>query len=572
MKTCLRIPLGIVLLAGAMITSRHLVPQLSRFVCAAVALGSALTAAEFTAPPTLVPNPNASVPLAALVRFTASEPVSTQVAIIAGARRWQLDFGPASRPADGLPLVGFYPGKTHEIRVTIRDTAGRMTTAPQALIFEAPSLPTDPTEFPPIQVRQAEPSKMEPGWTLLSIRRQRGAGGGGGRSGGGGGGGGGPAGEPVFATGYGLILALDEQGDVRWYYRSPNRTADVHRLHNGNIAFVTNDHRLVEIDLLGNVKGDWYAAQRPQGPGTSIPVDALTMHHSFEELPNGNFLIVSGELREIDNYYSSETDRDAPRRRQKVMGDQVIEFDRQGKVVWRWSAFEHLDPFRLGFLTINQYWIVRGFPDTLDWTHGNAVFHDARDDSVLFNSRQQSAVIKIERPSGRIVWIFGEPGGWPERFQPLLFQRADVAEWPWHHHTPSLTSRGTLLVFNNGLFKTRPFEPAEPVSDPVSGALEYTFDAHARTAKLVWSSDAPGTDAISTFAMGDAALLPKTGNVMVVYGSGVRLDNRRPASGVREFKHTTPPQKVFDVVFADDSLQPAVTWIAFGGDRIAELP
>lgn len=546
---------------------RHFHPTVLRLRWLTVAgLVGTLAAAEFSSPPTLVPNPNASVPLAALVRFAASEPVSTQVDIATGSRRWSIKFDSPPPPTGGLPLVGFYPGKSHEIRVTIRDAAGRTTTAPQTLIFEAPPLPTDPSEFPPIQVRQAEPALMEPGWTLLSIRRQRGAGGGGGR-----GGAGGPAGEPAFATGYGLILALDEHGDVRWFYRSQNRTADVHRLHNGNIAFVTNDHRLVEIDLLGNVKGDWYAAQRPQGRGTSIPVDALTMHHSFEELPNGNFLIVSGELREIDHYYTSETDRDAPRRRQKVMGDQVIEFDRQGKVAWRWSAFDHLDPFRLGFLTINQYWVIRGFPDTLDWTHGNGVFHDPRDDSILFNSRQQSAVIKIERPSGRIAWIFGEPGGWPERFQPLLFKRDGVTEWPWHHHAPSLTSRGTLLVFNNGLFKTRPFEPTEPVRDPVSGALEYAIDPEARTAKLVWSSDSPGPDALNTFAMGDAALLPKTGNVMVVYGSGVRLDNRRPASGVREFKHTAPPQKVFDVVFADDSPPPSVTWIAFGGDRITPL-
>jgi hypothetical protein len=72
-----------------------------------------------------------------------------------------------------------------------------------------------------------------------------------------GGAGGDPPGEPVFATGYGLILALDANGEVRWLYRSANGTADVHRLR------------------------------------------------------NGNFLIVSGELREIDNYYTSETGRRA---------------------------------------------------------------------------------------------------------------------------------------------------------------------------------------------------------------------------------------------------------------------
>lgn len=529
-----------------------------------------LAAADFASAPTLVPNPNPAAPLAALVRFATGGPVSTRLTIAEGRRNWSVEFGPEADPARGLPLVGFYPGRRHEIRVSIRDAAGSVTVAPQVLEFTAPALPSDAAEFPPIQVKTSVPDQMEPGWTLLSIRRQR-RGGGGGARGGGGAGGAGPAGEPPFATGYGLILALDEHGDVRWYYRSANRTADVHRLRNGNIAFVTNDHRLVEIDLLGNVQGDWYAARRPQGPGPSIPVDALTIHHSFEELPNGNFLIVSGELREIDHYYTSETDRNAPRKRQKVMGDQLIEFDRRGRVVWRWSAFDHLDPFRIGFLTINQYWIIRGFPDTLDWTHGNGVFHDVRDDSVLFNSRQQSAVVKIERPSGRVAWIFGEPGGWPEKFQPLLFQRAGVSEWPWHHHAPSLTSKGTLLVFNNGLYKTRPFETPAPESDTVSGALEYSFDAAARTARLVWSSDTKGPAALNTFAMGDAALLPNTGNVLVVYGSAVRLDNRQPASCVREFRHTSPPRVVYDVVFAEGSTQPGITWIAFGGDRIAKL-
>jgi hypothetical protein len=510
--------------------------------------------------------------LVALVRFTATSPVSTRLTVTQDGRTWHADFGPQSDPSQGLPVIGCYPGKRHEIRVTLRDASGRESTAPAPLIFDAPPLPADAVEFPPIQVKTSSPAEMEPGWTLLSVRRQkRGAGGAGGGRGGGGARGGAAAGESEFTTGYGLILALDERGDVRWYYRGAHRTADVHRLRNGNIAFVTTDHRLVEVDLLGNIRGDWYAARRPQGAGTSTPVDALTMHHSFEELPNGNFLIVSGELREIDGYYTSETDPAAPRQRQKVMGDQVIEFDRTGRVVWRWSAFDHLDLNRLGFLTINQYWVIRGFPDTRDWTHGNGVYHDPRDDSILFNSRQQSAVVKIERPSGRVAWIFGEPGGWSAKYQPLLFRREGVTEWPWHHHAPSLTRDGTLLVFNNGLYKTRPFESRPPETDTVSGALEYAIDPPARTARLVWSSDAPGPDAVSTFAMGDASRLPRTGNVLVVYGSGVRLDTRQPWSRVREFKHTTPAQVVYDVVLASGSPQPEVVWIAFGGDRIPAL-
>jgi arylsulfate sulfotransferase len=549
------------------------------WLVAPLACAPVLAAAEFTSPPKLVPNSNPEVPLAALVRFTASAPVTTTVTVSEGSRRWEVRFSPKSDPAAGLPLVGFYPGRTHRIEVAIRDAAGKTVRTAQSLEFAAPPLPAGAEDFPPIQVKTAGTSGMEPGWTLLSIRRQRRGGGGGGAGGAGGGGqraagagAAGPPGEPVFTTGYGLILMLDEHGQVVWYYKSANRTSGVHRLGNGNIGFLTNDHRLVEVDLLGNVKGNWCAARRPNGPcaAGAIPVDALTMHHSFAEMPNGNFLVVSGEVREIDNYYTSETDPKAPRSRQKVMGDQVIEFDRTGRVVWRWSAFDHLDVYRLGFLTINQYWVIRGFPATRDWTHGNGVFHDERDNSVLFNSRQQSAVVKIERPSGRVAWIFGEPGGWPEKYQPLLFRREGVSEWPWHHHAPTLTPRGTLMVFNNGLYKTRPFHEPAPAPETVSGALEYSIDAKARRANLVWSSDAKGPDALNTFAMGDAAMLPKTGNVLVVYGSGVRLDDGRPWSRVREYTHTTPPRVLLDVVFA--APQPtAVVWIAFCGDRIAKL-
>jgi hypothetical protein len=534
-----------------------------------LALAAALGAAEFTSPPSVSRNPNGAAPLAAIVRFSASAPIETTITLSDDKRRWEVTFDASHDPSKGLAVFGLRPGRRHQFQVTIRDRTGRTARAPQTLELVPPALPTDGAEFPPIQVKKTDPKRMEAGWTLLSVRRQRR---GGPLAGGGAPGAGGPprapAGEPEFATGYGLLLALDEQGEVVWYYRGPNRLADVRRLRNGNLAFITNDNRLVEIDMLGNMKAEWCASRRPQGACTGTPVDALTIHHSFEELPNGNFLVISGELREIDNYYTSDTDPRAPRKRQKVMGDQLIEFDRAGRVVWRWSAFDHLDPFRLGYLTVNRYWIIRGFPDTLDWTHGNGVYHDERDDSVLFNSRQQSSVFKVERPSGRVAWIFGEPGGWAKKYQPLLFRKDSVSEWPWHQHAPRLTPRGTLMVFNNGIYKTRPFEPPAPDSEAVSGALEYSIDPKGRTARLVWSSDSKGPDAVNTFAMGDVDPLPKTGNVLVVYGSAIRMDNRLPWTRVREFARGAPAEVVYEVVLADNSEKPRVAWIAFGGDRI----
>jgi hypothetical protein len=71
--------------------------------------------------------------------------------------------------------------------------------------------------------------------------------------------------------------------------------------------------------------------------------------------------------------------------------------------------------------------------------------------------------------------------------------------------------------------------------------------------------------------MGDVDFLPQTGNVLVTYGSAARSDTRLPWTRVREFRRTTPAEIVYDVVLADNSDNPPVGWVAFGGDRIPKL-
>ena len=78
-----------------------------------------VVAAEFTVAPSLVPNPNPAVPLAALVRFSTTAPVSTRVTITEGSRTWNVDFGPQADPAWELPLIGFYPGKRHSLSTAL---------------------------------------------------------------------------------------------------------------------------------------------------------------------------------------------------------------------------------------------------------------------------------------------------------------------------------------------------------------------------------------------------------------------------------------------------------------------
>ena len=175
---------------------------------------------------------------------------------------------------------------------------------------------------------------------------------------------------------FGLLAAFDHDGEIVWSYYGDARISDVEPLANGNILYLTTDFTAVEIDLLGNTVGEWYAAGRPAGKGPGIGIPTLTMHHEIDELPSGNLLVMGTEMREFDNWYTSETDPNAPRSRQNVMGDVVIEFTREGKVVWQWKALDHLDPYRIGYETFTQYWIRRGFAGARDWSHGNGFAYD----------------------------------------------------------------------------------------------------------------------------------------------------------------------------------------------------
>jgi hypothetical protein len=403
---------------------------------------------------------------------------------------------------------------------------------------------------------------MEPGITLLSVRRNV------------------PR-RKEFNETYGLLLALDADGEVVWYYRTDARISDVERLRNGNLVYLTHDHRAEEIDMLGNVVASWYAARRPHGPADGVPVDTLTMHHEIDELPSGNLLVLGTELREIDDYYSSNTDPDAPRKRQAVMGDEIVEFRRDGEVVWRWNAYDHLDPFFIGHLTISNYWPLRGFPDALDWTHANGLFYDERDDSILLNLRKQSAVLKLDRPSGEIRWILSEPTGWSETLQARLLEPDGEVGWPWYQHAPSLTPAGTLLLFNNGIWKGRPFEPMAPPSQSHTRAVEYAIDPNRGTVREVWASEDPGLEAVVTWAMGDADWLPLTGNVLVYYGNCTVPDDEittqraviaRSWTLVREFTHAEPPEVVYEVIVRDEVDEDGIVpWMIFGGARLPSL-
>ena len=528
----------------------------------------------FRQQPSVVPNADPVAPMALVlsvdVNVAGTLELMAESEGVSQRYRWQVESGVKS-----LPVVGLKPARSYRLEVSLIDAQGQRFAA-KPLTVQTPAPPISSLDFPPLRVNRAQRDRMEPGLTLLSVRRR--ALGRSHRM---------TAEQRRFTTDWSLILALDEDGEIVWFYRSPARISGVAALENGHLFFHTTRNSPTEIDWLGRTLRCWGAAlgPAPMPPG-AVPVQAVTLHHQPDALPNGNFLSLNAVPRLIENYYTSETDATAPRRSQWVMGDEVIEFTLEGEVVWRWNCFDHLDPFKSGFDTFWSYWWVRGFPGHLDWTHGNGVHHDPRDNSVLLSLRNLDAVIKIDRSTGQIRWILARDIGWSEPLRAKLLRPVGPDFiWPSHQHNPRLTPQGHIVVFNNNVHQAIPFtgERVKSASESLSQAVVYEIDEVKQTARVVFSTPTDASEGAVSFAMGDAHVLPRTGNVLVDFSlcypglnietfdandlTRVYPDDLPSTPRIREYAIDDPQNPVFDVEVVP--LHDLVQMEVFGVARVA---
>ena len=474
-------------------------------------------------------------------------------------------------------LLGFHPEGEARLTVQIADGDAALTWG-KTLFHELRGVPSSPLEMPPLETHVSRPDRMAGRFTFLTVRRRAF-----GRI---------PDMTPAqrrFQTGWGLIIAIDNRGRMRWMRKLPKRAAGIERLADGSIFVHDTDSCSREIDIAGNMVRAWYAELRPQGPiegGISVPVRSL--HHQPHQMPNGNFLALSAHSRLVKDWPASVHDPDSHRADREIVGDMVVEFTPGGEVVWSWDSFDHLDPYRIGYDALDAYWHVRGFPNAADWTHGNGVTYDPRDDSVLVSLRLQDCILKIDRTSGEIAWILGDHSNWqPHLRSKLLTPVGQHFRWPWHMHNPRLTSEGTIVLFDNGIYGARPGQARVPFNRSFSRGVEYRVDQRRMTVEQIWSSALTDDDVKErTWAMGDAHRFEQTDTAMVIHSIcmphncdeiGMDEDDRTrryvselPSfARILEYDRSDLSKILFDMTVRDPN--ELIQWEVFSGVRVENL-
>ena len=528
---------------------------------------------RFLAPPKLRHGPP-HAPLVARLTVTAEGAQEVRARIRQNGDLWTITFRAGD---DSYLVLGFLPEGVAEVTVQIAGPDG-VETWPELLYHQVTDIPASPLEMPPLQTDQAEPARMAGRFTFMTVRRraigripdmteaQR-----------------------KWSTQWGMLIAIDNLGRMRWMRKLDRRVAGIERLANGNLFVHDTDSCSREIDVAGDTVRAWYAAQRPQGAMEGgIAVDVRSLHHQPHQMPNGNFLALSGHARRMKDWPASVHEPDEFHADRDVVGDMVVEFSPEGDVVWSWDSFDHLDPYRIGYDALDAFWHVRGFPNAADWTHGNGVTYDAQDDSVLVSLRLQDCILKIDRASSEIVWILGDHGNWsPELRKKLLTPVGKNFRWPWHMHNPRITSEGTIVLFDNGIYGARPGQERIPFHKSFSRGVEYRVDESAMTVEQVWASALADEDVRErTWAMGDAHRLEASDTALVIHSIamphgrddiGMDQDDRSTRyvdefpsyARILEYNRKDIHDIVFDMTVRDEN--ELVQWEVFSGVRVGDL-
>jgi hypothetical protein len=153
--------------------------------------------------------------------------------------------------------------------------------------------------------------------------------------------------------------------------------------------------------------------------------DNRAQHHDFYRFPNGNTMVPEWVELPEDLHKSVKGGYKVPRERlPRLLGDDLIEVDPDGKEVRRIHTWKLLDPIKDRISPTTRRW---------EWTHINGIDINI-DGDIVFSARNADRVAIIDKVSGEISWKFHRTYG---------------------QHNPTFIPGGLVQIFDNGQASSR---------------------------------------------------------------------------------------------------------------------
>ncbi len=266
-----------------------------------------------------------------------------------------------------------------------------------------------------------------------------------------------PPGGPYYCP-----TAVDLQGRTIWYYPAlalPAQTTTyfIRPVPNsqGHMLLIANDpdsipdkgQFLREIDLAGNTVAQTNARRISEQLIARGELGITGFDHDAIRLPNGHTLVICSQER---IFAEGTQGASGP---VNILGNAIVDLDKNWQVTWSWSAYDHLDINRVAVLGEICSDMPGCPPFTLspnanDWLHGNSLGYIPESGNILFSIRNQDWVIKIDyaqgRGSGSVLWKLGLDGD-------FTMNSADPYPWFSHQHDAHFELGRTILtLFDNG--------------------------------------------------------------------------------------------------------------------------
>ena len=230
-----------------------------------------------------------------------------------------------------------------------------------------------------------------------------------------------PGCEMFASAGEGMIYLIDLQGTVVHTWKMPYPP--------GLYGYLTEKGTLF---YNGQIPNDSFLGKGPFKGGAAMEADwngkilwevrQRDHHHDGRLLKNGNVVLLCARELPDDVAKKVQGGRTGTEVNGKIWADYLLELTKDGRTVWEWRSWEHLDPATDVITAIQD--------NRSEWTHGNGII-ELPDGDLLVSFRNISTIVRIRRQTGEIVWKLGAP--------PLAGQ-----------HAPTPLANGNILIFDNG--------------------------------------------------------------------------------------------------------------------------